>query len=202
MMRLLYIVFLSFLFTCTFTVKASAQVCNPPDSLSLVMLKADTIVVSWLTVPGATDYEVAYGANPYTPPAHGTLFSFTVAQFSGLTPNTTYDICVRSVCDTQFSTWRCRSFTTPTGVSHYSKREKALLQAWPSPVKNILNLDIPVAITRTRRITITNIIGTQVYTTSNVQARMTVDVTTWSPGIYFVKYADDNATHTVKILKQ
>lgn len=76
---------------------------------------------------------------------------------------------------------------------------KNTLKAYPNPVKNILNLNNPTAITD---VTVFNLLGQQVIA-KNINANEgQIDMSNLSAGAYLVKVTADNAVQTIKIIKE
>lgn len=94
---------------------ASAQ-CNPPTSFSAtVSSQGVSATLSWSPVIGSSSYEVFWAAKPANlPPTSGTsVMSSSYFYVGPLTPHTTYDVCIRSVCSgIYFSPWYCDTFRT------------------------------------------------------------------------------------------
>jgi len=94
-------------------ISATPIVCNPevPTGLSVVGVGSSTASISWNAVPGST-YDLGYrqvGASTWI--VQGV--SGTTANLSGLTPQTQYEVQVRSKCDNETSAYSALvNFTT------------------------------------------------------------------------------------------
>jgi chitodextrinase len=94
-------------------ISATPIVCNPevPTGLSVVGVGSSTASISWNAVPGST-YDLGYrqvGASTWI--VQGV--SGTTANLSGLTPQTQYEVQVRSKCDNETSAYSASvNFTT------------------------------------------------------------------------------------------
>ncbi|NVK05519.1 MAG: fibronectin type III domain-containing protein [Flavobacteriia bacterium] len=76
---------------------AASTGCTPPVCLSVDAVSATTMDVSWSG--NASNYDVEYGTSGFTPGLGTTVsVSATSAQITGLSPNTSYDVYVRSNC--------------------------------------------------------------------------------------------------------
>lgn len=86
--------------------------CNTPAGLTASGITTTDANLSWGATTGALSYEYAVTTSA-TPPSSGTNTATTFYAASGLTPNTTYYIHVRSVCaGSTFSGWASTSFET------------------------------------------------------------------------------------------
>ncbi|MFY0483051.1 T9SS type A sorting domain-containing protein [Flavobacterium sp. PLA-1-15] len=76
---------------------------------------------------------------------------------------------------------------------------KNSLKAYPNPVKNILNLNNPTAITD---VAVFNLLGQQVVAKVINANEGQIDMSNLAPGAYLVKVTADNAVQTIKIIKE
>ncbi|HOE05549.1 MAG TPA: fibronectin type III domain-containing protein, partial [Bacteroidales bacterium] len=91
--------------------------CPQPTNLNAVAGSPTTAVVSWSDNSGEGTADVLYGAQGFDPATQGTLVSDATNPYTitGLSPETTYDVYVHSVCAlTGESLWTGPfTFTTP-----------------------------------------------------------------------------------------
>ena len=86
--------------------------CPRPEGLTAAEVTPSTADISWLAATGY-EYEVEYGITGFSQ-GDGTLITVydTATQLTELTPGTTYDVYVRSVCGDDTSSWSLLRFTT------------------------------------------------------------------------------------------
>jgi hypothetical protein len=85
--------------------------CLPPTGLTATALST-TANLSWTS--SATSWEIEVVPASTTPTGVGVSYSGTLPyNITGLTPNTSYQYCVRANCGGgNYSTWVCNTFTT------------------------------------------------------------------------------------------
>ncbi|MBP5556100.1 MAG: fibronectin type III domain-containing protein, partial [Bacteroidales bacterium] len=92
-------------------IEASSSSCEAPSNPTASNIQARTATVSWSGGSGTYDEEYKLSsASTWTRLVSGT--SSTSHSFSNLTPNTSYQFRVRSVCNGDESAWRSVTFTT------------------------------------------------------------------------------------------
>lgn len=82
--------------------------CGDPTAIVFAQVAASTAVISWdaPATPPAVGYQYVVSTTATAPTGAGTATTNTFAQLTGLTPNATQYIFVRSVCSsTEFSPW-------------------------------------------------------------------------------------------------
>lgn len=86
--------------------------CPRPEGLTVANVTPSTADISWLAATGY-EYEVEYGLSRFSY-GTGTVATVydTVAQLTELTPGTTYDVYVRSVCGDDSTSWSMIRFST------------------------------------------------------------------------------------------
>lgn len=90
----------------------SGPPCSAPTGLSASVVGTTTATVNWSAVLGATNYTYTISTSPTCPGGTPTITAGTSASFTGLIPNTTYYVCVRTNCACGSSTYVSTSFTT------------------------------------------------------------------------------------------
>ncbi len=92
--------------------------CTAPSNLQTSNIQATSIDVSWSGSAAANNYNIEYrvsGSGSYTV----STTSNTSATLSGLSPNTSYDIRVRSNCDFESSAYTSTTASTPNAPINY-----------------------------------------------------------------------------------
>ena len=74
--------------------------CAPPTALAVSAVTATSASVSFTAASGTASYEILYGPTGFSPGAGGTLVTATASPvvLTGLSPATTYQVYVRSIC--------------------------------------------------------------------------------------------------------
>ena len=88
--------------------------CDRPDSLEVTSITTNTAMMTWVAGSGAfnVEYKLA-SADTWTRAASNIGWNYMLVN---LTPATTYDVRVQSVCSDTVSGWRTASFTTSCGA--------------------------------------------------------------------------------------
>lgn len=118
----------------TFGICVSSPTCLTPNINATTSITTTSATLNWsaLAIAPTVGYEYYYSTSNTTPTVAGTLTTGTSAAVTGLTPNTTYYVFVRSNCGGSnysnwsvydvFSTGYCPSLSTATGfyISNFS----------------------------------------------------------------------------------
>ena len=79
----------------------------------------------------------------------------------------------------------------------YNKLTNEQIMIYPNPATEVVNVKSDYSITR---IDVMNFVGQTIYTNSDVAAMTAkINVTTFKPGVYFVKVSTSEGVRTVKI---
>jgi hypothetical protein len=78
---------------------------NQPSNISILNISAISANIGWQENSGSTLWEIEMVNHDTTPTGSGTIVNANSYQFSGLTPNTCYDVYIRSICNTSASAW-------------------------------------------------------------------------------------------------
>ena len=110
--------------------------CQAPTDLDVVHHTANT-VVTWVGIPGVTNYEVQYkvaGTNSWISTVVSNVTTFII---NGLTEGTAYDVRVRSLCSAdQTSDWTTTTFirpvycAVPTNIHTTNVAHNAITLTW------------------------------------------------------------------------
>ncbi len=87
--------------------------CNAPANLSATATSSSAASCSWSTVSGASSYRISWKIALSNTWGGEVTVSGTAYNISGLAPSTTYNVRVRTVCGTTYSSYITTSFTTP-----------------------------------------------------------------------------------------
>ncbi|MCR9172402.1 MAG: fibronectin type III domain-containing protein [bacterium] len=97
-----------------------APTCPTPTNLSVTNIQSTQVDLSWTDNAGASEWQIEYGPAGFTQ-GTGTFVTVnnTTPTLTGLTPSTSYDLCVRAVCSPgDSSDWLCAN-TFATACATY-----------------------------------------------------------------------------------
>ncbi len=166
-------------------------------------VKSTTAVARWDAVPGAYEYEYSVGTTP-NPPTHGTNTTYTNVKLLGLMPASPLYFFLRAKCNpTPLSEWGVYPFHTMAGLGVEDISGDGFeLYAHPNPVTSTLLLRVSGARASNAGISITDVLGREVFRKVVNSATLEVDMSYMPAGLYLVRYTDDTHKNIVKISKQ
>lgn len=186
----------------TITVVAAPPACPDPSNLAASNPTEDSVDISWTENGTATDWELEYGLDGFTPGTGTTVFDndgVPNETLTGLTSATEYDVYVRSICGAETSNWiGPQNFLTdiPSGVE-----EKGLagFTYFPNPVKDKMAFSAKEEI---ETISIYNILGRKVLDVYPNQSAPVIQMTNLQPGVYIMNVVISGSTGTYKFIKK
>jgi hypothetical protein len=139
---------------------------------------------------------------PTAPPSNGTKMTGTSVVLQGLTSAKTYYFCVRALCSpTPISGWTCIPFSTENTLSVDGLEGSGPdVTVYPNPASKVVTVSVDKAHNGT--ITITDIAGRVVYTAAMTTEKADVDVSSFTSGLYLLKYSSEAGNKVVKITKE
>lgn len=175
--------------------------CHAPNIKS-TSITDRSAVVYWDTVKTGEAYEYAWGTTQGTP-AFGTKIPQSSIQPGALQPGTTYYVYVRSHCSTIYdlSGWAEHQFTT-TNTSVEQLDGAAVMNIYPNPVKDKLNIRMLNVPGSNAAITITDVTGKVIYNAAVKTSQVQVNMQHMPAGLYMLKYTDDERTASIKVSKE
>ena len=179
------------------TVSFTMQTCAVPTNVTVTGITTNSAIVNW-TSTGATKYEIEYGFSGFNQ-GEGTMVvveNATSHTINGLSQNTEYDVYVRAFCsETLISTWSdVKSFTTTqTGISDVMNSNVSL---YPNPASQTVTIS---GFEGEATVSIVDLNGREVYSTT-ANGTVTVDVTGYAQGAYFVRIAGENTVAIRKLI--
>ncbi|WP_274475183.1 GEVED domain-containing protein [Mangrovimonas aestuarii] len=97
--------------------------CEDPTNIASTAINAFDASVSWDTADATASYEVAIVETGEDIPASGNVSATTSYTFNDLTPETTYDVYVRTVCSAGGYSFWAGPFTFTTEVSCFAPED-------------------------------------------------------------------------------
>lgn len=164
----------------------------------------NTVYLSWQPVTSSVGFEYIVDQSPNTPAGFGTYTTLNSAVVDKLQPSTKYYVHMRTKCGGNvYSNWSNNmSFTTwALGVSSAPTQDDVLLSAYPNPAGNTVTVAVKYRITAASVISITGVDGKKVKETKATGEQTNVDVSELRPGIYFIRYADEQNNATILFRK-
>jgi len=192
-----------------------AQPCSAPGSISMSNIGKYSGKMNWAAAPGITTYQVRYRVNGTTTWIYKNS-SNPYKFLTGLQAGTSYQCQVRSKCSVSPITWSAWTaivvFTTnPPLVNEQLSKEISSVDenpisliAYPVPAINTINFELSGMRDGSASLTITNVLGQQVYV-GNVESidqfmETTIDISEFKKGIYFVKITNDSEDANTRII--
>lgn len=87
--------------------------CNAPTNLSATATSSSAASCSWSAVSGASSYRISWKIASSSTWSGEVTVSGTAYNITGLAPSTNYNVRVRTVCGSTYSSYITTSFTTP-----------------------------------------------------------------------------------------
>jgi hypothetical protein len=175
--------------------------CKTPE-VTIDNITGTTAIARWNAVPGVLSYEYAVGTTPDTP-TNGNTTTYTSVKLLGLTPNKPLYFYLKAKCSpTPASEWGTTPFHTEAGtaINDVNHPEGNVLEAYPNPVKDVLNLRVNGD--KNATITLTDITGKTLRSYNHLSAEMTIDMKELATGVYILKYSSDGMNEVIKVNKK
>lgn len=182
-------------------VQFTTTACPAPTGINATAITATSAMIGWTAVTGAQGYQ--YNATTSsTPPAGGTYTTNNSGPMTGLTALTGYYAWVRTVCGTaDTSAWASNQFTTTSSVSSVGYNNFSF-EAYPNPVKNTLTVVALGNRTGDATVQVSDFTGKLVKTFTLNTSERHIDMSSVAPGVYFIRYADNEHRQTVKVIRE
>ncbi|OAB77380.1 fibronectin type III domain-containing protein [Cochleicola gelatinilyticus] len=177
--------------------------CNSPDDVTITDVTETTATVSW-TEPtpepiGGYEYIVQAVDTGYPGAASGITTGGTEVFLTDLTPETAYEVYVKSNCDTNGSAW-AGPFTFTTDVElGISEFDTTVVTFYPNPVTDVLNFSSEKTIDR---IEVYSLTGQKVFATTINATSGRINLSDLSSGLYLLQATGNGTTQTVKLVVQ
>jgi hypothetical protein len=182
----------------------TTQPCCYDPVLTVDKITSTTARVSWPPVGTAVGYEYAVSTTP-DPPQKGTYTTATNIILQGLASRTTFFVHVRTRCTpTPLSNWSKSGFKTlgPLSVSSLNETSLFVMDVYPNPVQDQLNVQFNGKLGTNARLTIIDLTGKTVYSTEVYSDKVTIDASNLASGTYIVKYTDDVHNQVMRVSRK
>jgi hypothetical protein len=174
----------------------------PPTNIDVAKITSTSALAVWNAVPGVIKYEYAVSIDTFAP-QKGHFTTYTQVLLKGLTPNWPYYFYVRAYCSPiPVSEWNRVPFHTAitTGVDDLASGDFAI-EAFPNPAGNTVTI-LTAGRSNNAQIAIVDMTGKLVKTASVNDDRTVVNLDGLTPGLYFVRYNDENRSEVIKLTKE
>ncbi|RDK83468.1 fibronectin type III domain-containing protein [Marinirhabdus gelatinilytica] len=174
--------------------------CEFPTDITITDITETSALLSWAepTTPpsGGYEYIVQLEDTGYPGATTGTVTTETNAILDNLTPNTAYEVYVKSICDTNASAWDGPYGFITDEVLGVSEHEEISLQFYPNPVQDVLNFSASQVI---ETLTVYSLTG-QIVQTERVGATQgQINLSGLSTGMYLVEVQTSYGNELVKV---
>lgn len=175
--------------------------CPAPFNITTTEITETTAKVEWEVVV-TSDWELEYGSLGFTP-GNGTVIAIEngipSVTLSDLTPETAYDVYVKSICETEGELVGPHKFITKAEVvTGTNEVVKDSIKLYPNPVKNDLTIKSDDFV---GTVVVYNIYGQQLTEQLFDTSTATLDFSSFSSGVYLVKVVSGSKEKTFKIIK-
>jgi hypothetical protein len=178
-------------------------VCRAPQ-VQISHINTDEAVAYWDPVPTAVEYEYAINQSS-SPPAIGTKYQFTSMHTSALNDGKDYYIHVRSHCvslgSATTSPWATASFKTFAVGVNDEQHTGLRLTCYPNPVKDLLHIDIVGDPGPGAALLLMDISGRVLSHTPVTGSKHTLDMSSYTKGMYMLRYTDEHRTKIMSVSK-
>ena len=179
------------------------EVCETPTNVTIDNITDTTAEVTWTDNAGVTEWEVLYGETGFDPTSEGESMMDNNDELgvilSDLTPETTYDVYVRAICDNDnMSEWTAvESFTTDfLGVN---TENFVGFNYYPNPVKNSINLESRLNIDK---VSIYNLLGQEVLSRDLNEMSPSLDMSNLASGAYILRVQIGSQSKIIRVIKE
>lgn len=186
----------------------SAITCATPAGLSATSITTTSALLNWTAVAGAISYNIQYRPTGTSAWSY-TTSAATSVTVTGLTPATSYEFEVESICSatdsSSYTSSAVFNTNTPTSVMPVEPLGSNGLVAYPNPVTQ--NAQISYDLTTSGNVTvgIYNVVGQEieqvVKNELQVAGTYSYNVVISAPGIYFIKLSVNHISITKKVVK-
>lgn len=174
--------------------------CQAPTNLAQLSVTDNSVTVVWTNHAESDEWQIRYR----TGNGDWAVVNMTTTyyQLSGLAPNTTYELQVRSVCDNETtSEWSSPLYVTTTGIENYLQ---GLITLSPNPAKEYVNVqcsmnNVPL---EGAEIEVLDMYGKLLQTITISSEITQINVSGLASGVYFVRVNTKQGSVTKRFVKE
>ena len=180
------------------TVTLTTTVCPQVSGVSSSNVTYNSATVTWTGT--ASQYEIEYGKGGF-PQGSGTTVTVATnsAVLTGLEELTTYDVYVRSICsEGVYSLWSAKhSFSTPEEEVGIDDVENGNVALYPNPASTTVTIS---GIEGLSTVTVVDLNGRVSGEWRVESGELTIDVSGYAKGAYFVRITGERTTAVRKLV--
>lgn len=180
-------------------------VSAPPPCLQVASVNATatsltTATVTWPAVTGALGYEYYVDFINSAPQLSGRITTGTSLSLTGLVPESTYRVCVRTKCVAApfVFTWVCDTFATTATAIPKTSADRAI-SIYPNPSSGTFNISLSKH-SADAAVIVYDMAGRVVTSKQMNTANETISMGNAAKGIYTVRIITDNAVLNERIV--
>ncbi len=182
----------------SFTTQESGVLCETPTNLQVSNITSTSAEVSW-NAGGEEDTWVVEHKLQGTSEWQVQTVNTTQVTLTDLTPNSTYMVRVKSVCDNEESSYVTTSFVTTVGI--YNVNYEQYIQLMPNPADDYVDLRVN-NIMEVKEALVYNAFGQMVQTVVLTDNYARINLRGMASGMYFVRVRHDQGVVTKKFIKR
>ena len=172
--------------------------CQTVSGVTSSNVTANSATINWIST-GVGRYEVDYGTRDFQT-GTGTMVSTTTNSITltGLDAQTIYDVYIRAYCtETVHSGWSTKhQFTTAAGSTGIADVENGLVTLFPNPASSVVTI---AGLEGESIVTVVDLNGREVFK-GHATGSLTLDVTGYAKGAYFVRVTGESTTAIRKLI--
>ena len=178
------------------TVVLTPSSCAMPTGVTSSNVTATSAKISW--AGNAASYEVRYGVDITTAGGQVVTVTTNEAVLTGLDEETQYDVYVRAVCDGATSNWTAKyQFTTTAGGEGINDVIGSDVVLYPNPASTQVTL---AGLETGAMVTVVDLNGRRCGQWKTTAESMTIDLTGYAQGAYFVRIVGEQGTVVRKLI--
>ncbi len=172
--------------------------CGAPGYVIFNNISTNSAIVWWGATTGATSYEYYVAPHPSTPPVTASTTSNNVAIVTGLSPNTTYDVCVRGKCGSYYSAWKCDTLRTTTGINNLDIQDA--VSVYPNPNNGTFTVSLNKLLSDNVAITLYDVTGRMIMSKQIHADNEIISIDNAAKGVYLLRVVTGDAVMNKRIV--
>lgn len=166
--------------------------CRPP-LVELDNIHLSQAVLYWDPVASADYYEYVLNQKA-TPPVIGTKYEFTSLHASALNPGQQYYFHIRSFCTSvgvkSNSEWKTFPFKTwALSLNDIPGEESKIMEVYPNPTRGQVKVVFSHPPHPGDKVQVMDLVGRVLHTEEVHTAPLSLDLSGWTPGLYWIRYS-------------